>query len=38
LLLAAQKKVTRLRVREPDLNNIAIAIHYYFFVAQKVSA
>jgi hypothetical protein len=28
--------VTRLRVREPDLNNIAIAIHYYFSVPQKV--
>jgi hypothetical protein len=38
LWLAAQKKVTRLRVREPDLNNIAIAIHYSFFFSQKVSA
>jgi len=36
-LLAAQKKVARLRVREPDLNNIAIAIHYYFFRLIKVS-
>jgi len=38
LWLAAQKKVARPRVREPDLNNIAVAIHYCFFVSQKVSA
>jgi|GEM_PF-828928 len=35
LWLAAQKKVTRLRVREPDLNNIAIAIHYCLFSSHK---
>ena len=35
LWLAAQKKVTRLRVREPDLKNIAIAIHYYLFSSHK---
>jgi|GEM_PF-2940426 len=27
--------VTRLRVREPDLINIAIAIHYYLFSSYK---
>jgi len=34
-LLAAQKKVARLRVREPDLKNIAIAIHYCLFSSHK---
>jgi len=37
LWLATQKKVARLRVREPVLKNIAIAIHYFIFVSQKVS-
>jgi hypothetical protein len=35
LWLAAQKKVTRLRVREPDLNNIAVAIHCHLFSSHK---
>ena len=35
LWLAAQKKVARLRVREPVLKNIAIAIHYCLFSSHK---